>query len=100
MRPTLWFQWLPGRDRAIRERAGNRTVQGKQLTLAVSALAGDRATVLEMTDRLEQAVLQSASTLGAAGMRYVQIQPFEDVLVDADAVAFRRMSALTCTVTI
>lgn len=53
-----------------------------------------------MTDRLEAAVLASASTLGTAGLRYVQVTPFQEIVVESDVRTFRRTGAMSFTVTI
>lgn len=99
-KPTLWLQRLPSRNRAIRERtggAGSRTVQGKEVVFAVSALSRDRAVAVQMADRLEAAVLASSSVLGAAQLRYVQMSPMYDVPTDTQPASFVRTGTLRFT---
>lgn len=99
-KPILWLQKLPSDNRLIRERSGGRTVQGKAMAYAVSALADDRKETLRMVGRLEAAVLASASTLGTAGLRYVEAVPFQEHVVESDVQTYRRTGAISFTVTI
>lgn len=100
-KPTVWLQMMPSRNREPRTRDGKgKWVQGKQVSFLVSMLSKDRTEVITAADRLTGAVLASSSVLGGKGLRYAELQPFQDVYVETQTQQFRRAATLTFVVEI
>jgi hypothetical protein len=89
-KPVVWLHKMPSENREVRTRKGGQTIQGKRMVYAVSMIAHDRAENLRMTDRLQGAVLASASNFISAGLRYIEVTPFQEIVVDSQEQVFRR----------
>ncbi len=98
-KPTLWLQMMPGQNREARTSDGKgKWVQGKRVMFLVSMLSKARADAVTMADRLTGAVLASSSALGSAGLRYAELSPVQDIIVESQPQRFRRAAALNFVV--
>lgn len=102
LKPTLWLQKMPSSNvDSVRARKDSKTVQRKEFVFMVSALSRNRAETVQMSDKFERhAVLGSGSALAVAGLRYAEVTPFEDTIVDTQAQSFRRSGIFKFTVTV
>lgn len=101
-KPTIWLQKMPSTNvDMVRARKSGKTVQRKEFVFMVSALSRNRAEAVKMADKFERhAILGSGSALAVAGLRYAEVTPFEDVIVDTQVASFRRSGIFKFTVTV
>ena len=94
----VWLDKMPSENRERLTRKAGATIQGKRMVYAVAMIARDRAESLKMSDRIQGAVLASASNLATAGLRYTEVTPFREVPVDSQERVFRRDGIFRFTV--